>query len=96
MAGLLRTKNTLSIIAQVLGGQVVLAFMWDLFGYSLVFGADHGGVIGGLENALLINVDYATCGPHATNIAGATFALFMMQFGAITPLLMTGSSPQKQ
>jgi Amt family ammonium transporter len=64
--------------------------MWDLFGYSLVFGADHGGVIGSFEHSLLIGVDYGTCGPHATNIAGATFALFQMQFGAITPLLMTG------
>lgn len=39
-AGLLRSKNTLSLITQMLSGMVVLNVMWDLFGFSLVYGPD--------------------------------------------------------
>lgn len=89
-AGLLRSKNTLSLVTQIFGGLVCLGFMWDIFGYSLTFGPDYGGFIGGYQNFLLINVDYFTCSEHAPNIPAAAYALFMMMFAAITPLLMTG------
>jgi ammonia channel protein AmtB len=36
-AGLLRSKNTLSIITQIIGGFVTLTVMWDVVGYSLTF-----------------------------------------------------------
>ena len=36
-AGLLRSKNTLSLITQIIGGFITLTVMWDLFGYSLTF-----------------------------------------------------------
>jgi Amt family ammonium transporter len=39
-AGLLRSKNTLSLITQILAGLVILSVMWDLFGFSLVYGPD--------------------------------------------------------
>jgi ammonia channel protein AmtB len=44
-----RSKNTLSFITQIFSGIVALGFLWDIFGYSLVFGTDHGGVIGTLH-----------------------------------------------
>jgi Amt family ammonium transporter len=40
--GLLRLKNSLSIINQVFGGLIVLGFMWMVFGFSLVFGDSIG------------------------------------------------------
>lgn len=39
-AGLLRSKNTLSLITQIIGGFITLTVMWDLFGYSLTFSTD--------------------------------------------------------
>jgi Amt family ammonium transporter len=39
-AGLLRSKNTLSLITQILSGLVLNCVLWDLFGYSLVYGPD--------------------------------------------------------
>ena len=90
-AGLLRSKNTQSIIMQVLAGMVVLGFMWDIVGYSLTFGDDHAGIIGDFKHAFLLNVPYNECSPHAPNIPAALYALFMMMFAAITPLLMTGT-----
>jgi Amt family ammonium transporter len=76
---------------QVMAGMVVLGFMWDVIGYSLTFGTDHGGVIGDFKNAFLLGVNYNECSPHAPSIPAALYALFMMMFAAITPLLMTGA-----
>lgn len=76
---------------QVLAGMVVLGFMWDIVGYSLTFGDDHAGIIGDFKHAFLLNVPYNECSPHAPNIPAALYALFMMMFAAITPLLMTGT-----
>ena len=53
-AGLLRTKNTLSIVSQVLGGMVVLSSLWVLFGYSLTFSSSYGGVIGNLDKSFMM------------------------------------------
>jgi ammonia channel protein AmtB len=53
-AGLLRTKNTLSIVSQVLGGMVVLSSLWVLFGYSLTFSRSYGGVIGNLDKSFMM------------------------------------------
>jgi Amt family ammonium transporter len=94
-AGLLRSKNTQSIIMQVMAGMVVLGFMWDIVGYSLTFGDDHGGVIGDFKHSFLLGVGYNECSPHAPQIPAALFALFMMMFAAITPLLMTGSIAER-
>lgn len=76
---------------QVLAGMVVLGFMWDVVGYSLTFGEDHGGIIGDFKHAFLLGVPYNECSPHAPHVPAALYALFMMMFAAITPLLMTGT-----
>jgi Amt family ammonium transporter len=94
-AGLLRSKNSLSLITQIIGGLVVLSFLWDIFGFSLVFGSSLGGFIGNFDYIFLFGVDYTSCLKHAPTIPGATFALFMMMFACITPLLMTGSYAER-
>ncbi|KAM9982074.1 hypothetical protein ACTFIY_004377 [Dictyostelium cf. discoideum] len=94
-AGLLRSKNTLSIITQIMSGIVVLTVMWQAFGYSLTFGPDQKGIIGNLDHAFLINVSYDDCSPNAPNIPAAAYAFFMMMFANITPLLMTGAFAER-
>jgi ammonium transporter, Amt family len=54
-SGMLRTKNTLSIISQVFGGIIVLTTLWILFGYSLAFSHSYGGFIGDLHKGLFID-----------------------------------------
>lgn len=54
--------------------------MWNLFGYSLTFDGDYGGVIGGLSKVVLINVSYFDCykapnGVYAQSIPEACFAV---------------------
>lgn len=75
---------------QVISGSVILSLLWDLFGYSLTFGKDHAGIIGDFEHFALIGVGYNVCSRFAPNIPSALYALFMMMFASITPLLMTG------
>ena len=47
--GLVRTKNVLGTIMQSIMILSVVSLLWILFGYSLAFGPDKGGVIGGLD-----------------------------------------------
>lgn len=90
-AGLLRRKDTLSVLVQIFAGISILSVLWILFGYSLSFGPDHGGVIGDFAHGLFINVGVKECSRHAPTIPHALFALFQMMFAAISPLLMTGA-----
>eukprot|EP01132_Coremiostelium_polycephalum_P004192 gene4192-5247_t len=94
-AGLLRSKNTLSIITQIVSGIVVLTVMWQAFGFSLTFGTSQKGIIGNLDHAFLINVSYEDCSRFAPNIPSAAYAMFMMMFANITPLLMTGAYAER-
>ncbi len=54
--GLVRRKNVLSVFMQCLTAVCVVGLQWVLVGYSLAFGPDHGGLIGGLSYVGLHNV----------------------------------------
>lgn len=93
-AGLLRRQNTMSIIMQVMSGLPVLSVLWYLFGFSLTFGTDHGGVIGDFRHGLFIGIDFNTCW-RSYRIPQAAYAIFQLMFAAITPLLMTGAYAER-
>eukprot|EP01102_Stenamoeba_stenopodia_P017791 TRINITY_DN642_c0_g1_i1.p1 TRINITY_DN642_c0_g1~~TRINITY_DN642_c0_g1_i1.p1 ORF type:complete len:504 (-),score=91.80 TRINITY_DN642_c0_g1_i1:166-1677(-) len=96
-AGLLRSKNTISIMTQTVGGLILLSVLWDLFGFSLVYGEDKGGIIGNFQYSLLLNVPYDGCFPRepANKLPAAAFAMFQMMFACITPLLLTGAVAER-
>src|SRR5437588_11015541 len=56
--GMVRSKNVVSVIKQSIVVLALISIQWVLFGYSLVFGKDIGGVIGGLNFAGLTGVGY--------------------------------------
>lgn len=88
--GLVRRKNvvnTMMACAAVMGLSV---FMWALFGYSLSFGSDHGGIIGSLEWLGLNGVGW-DAGPYSDTIPHLVYAAFQMMFAMITPSLITGA-----
>ena len=88
--GLGRRKNVSNNIMAsfcIIGVEVV---MWALFGFSLAFGADHGGVIGGLDFLGLSGVG-ADASSYAPTIPFLAYALFQMMFAIITPALITGA-----
>lgn len=93
-AGLLRRKNTLSIITEVFMGLAIMQFMWYFGGFSLVYGTDYGGFIGGLDYFFMRNLGNE-CLPNAPSIPGLAFASFQSMFASVTPLLMTGAIAER-
>ena len=88
--GLVRRKNvvnTMMACGAIMGLSVV---MWTLFGYSLAFGGNHGGIIGDLRWFALNGVGWEP-GPYADTIPHLVFAAFQMMFAMITPALITGA-----
>ena len=88
--GLVRRKNvcnTMMACVAIMGLSVVL---WTLFGYSLAFGGNHGGIIGDFRWIALNGVGWAA-GPYADTIPHLVFCALQMMFAMITPALITGS-----
>ena len=88
--GLVRRKNvvnTMMACGAIMGLSVV---MWTLFGYSLAFGGNHGGIIGDFRWFALNGIGWEP-GPYADTIPHLVFAAFQMMFAMITPALITGA-----
>ena len=88
--GLVRRKNvvnTMMACGAIMGLSVV---MWTLFGYSLAFGGNHGGIIGDFRWFSLNGVGWEP-GPYADTIPHLVFVAFQMMFAMITPALITGA-----
>src|SRR5918999_2927095 len=73
--GLVRQKNVLSTIMHSFFILALISVQWVLWGYSLAFGPDQGGIIGGLQWVGLKgvgqepNADYAATIPHLAFMA---------------------------
>ena len=88
--GLVRRKNvvnTMMACGAIMGLSVV---MWTLFGYSLAFGGNNGGIIGDFRWFSLNGVGWEP-GPYADTIPHLVFVAFQMMFAMITPALITGA-----
>jgi Amt family ammonium transporter len=88
--GLVRRKNVLNTMMSSFFIMGVASAMWVLFGYSLSFGGNLGGIIGTLKWVGLNGVG-AEAGPYAATIPHLAFVMFQMMFAIITPALITGS-----
>ena len=102
--GMVRAKNVISTMLQSFIVMGVVSVIWVVFGFSLAFGNDIGGLIGNpLDFFMLNNVgcenmngfDESTIGLAVTSIPLALFALFQMKFAIITPSLITGSFAER-
>ena len=89
--GMVRKKNILSTLNLSFVMIALISIQWILYGYSLVFGADHGGLIGGLNFAGFAGVGASPNPAYSATIPHAAFALFQMMFAIITPALITGA-----
>ena len=94
-SGLVRSKNALGTIMHSLIILCLVSLVWILFGYSLSFGPDKGGVIGGLEWAGLHGVGMAPHPPYGPTIPHQAFMIFQLMFAAITPALITGAFAER-
>jgi len=93
--GMVRQKNVLGTIMQSFVALGVITVQWVLIGYSLSFGPDIKGIIGGLQwfglngVGLTPNPDYAATVPHQA------IMMFQMMFAIITPALISGAFAER-
>jgi Amt family ammonium transporter len=93
--GMVRGKNVLGTVMQsfIVLGMVTLE--WVLWGYSLSFGPDHGGIIGGLDWVGLRGVGLEPSESYAQTVPHLAFMVFQCMFAVITPALITGAFAER-
>ncbi len=93
--GLVRSKNVLGTISHCVVILCVISLVWILWGYSLAFGPDKGGLIGGLEWVGLNGVGLTPSPDYASTIPHQVFMVFQLMFAAITVALIIGSFAER-
>ena len=93
--GLVRRKNVLATIMHSFFILCLISVQWVLWGYTLAFGPDKGGLIGGLDWLTLKGVGQEP-GPYAATVPHQAFMVFQMMFAVITPALITGAFAERK
>jgi len=86
--GMSRYKNLLNTLAMTFVAYCLASVIWVMWGYSLAFGPDKGGIIGGLDFFFFSGITPASL---EGTIPANVFALFQMTFACITVALVLGS-----
>jgi ammonium transporter, Amt family len=94
--GMVRKKNVISTMLQSLVCMGLITVLWVVFGFSLAFGEDIGGVIGNPGTFFMMKgmVGNAVW-PLAPTIPLVLFAMFQLKFAVITPALITGAFAER-
>ena len=93
--GLVRGKNVLGTIMHSFIIVGVITIQWVLWGYSLAFGPDKGGIIGSLAWFGLSGVGSDPNPDYAATIPHQAFMVYQMMFAIITPALITGTFAER-
>jgi len=93
--GLVRGKNVLGTIMQSFVILALISLEWVLWGYSMAFGPDHSGIIGGLDWFGLSGVGMEPSDSYATTVPHLAFMIFQGMFAVITPALITGAFAER-
>ncbi|HEX5499552.1 MAG TPA: ammonium transporter, partial [Thermomicrobiales bacterium] len=94
--GLVQRKNVLATLMHSFFILALIGVQWVLWGYSLAFGPDHGGLIGGLDWLGLRGVGMAPNPDYAPTIPHEAFMVFQMMFAVITPALITDAFAERK
>jgi Amt family ammonium transporter len=94
--GLVRQKNALSTIMDSFFILALVSIQWVLWGYTLAFGPDVNGVIGGLDWVGLRGVALEPNPTYAATIPHLAFMAYQMMFAAITPALVSGAFAERK
>lgn len=95
--GLVRTKNMLSVLMQVLVVFSLISVLWALYGYSLAF-TEGGAIIGGFSKAFLAGVtpdSLADTFTETVKLPEMIFVSFQCTFAGITCALIVGSFAER-
>ena len=89
--GMVRRKNVLSTVMMSFSALALVSILWILYGYSLSFGPDKGGIVGGLDWIGLMGVGQEPSSVYATTVPHLAFMMFQATFAIITVALITGA-----
>jgi Amt family ammonium transporter len=92
--GLVRRKNVLATLMHSFILLAMISVQWVLWGYSVAFGPDIGGIIGSFQYVGLATVG-GEPGPYADTIPHLAYMIFQGMFAAITPALITGAFAER-
>lgn len=98
--GLVRAKNMLSVLMQVLMITAIVMIIWVTYGYSLAFtdGGSLNPFVGGFSKMFLAGVDTTTLAESFSKgvfIPEYVFVVFQMTFACITPALIVGAFAER-
>jgi Amt family ammonium transporter len=103
-AGMVRSKNVLSVLMQCFAITSLMTILWMVYGYSLAFtnGGDLNSFVGGLSKAFFNGVgiiEWTDNGDPIWSLFGTipetVFATFQMTFAIITPALIVGAFAER-
>jgi ammonium transporter, Amt family len=95
--GLVRSKNVLSVLMQVMIAFCLMALLWVVYGYSLAF-TNGNAFIGGFSKLFLSGVDLTTLAAtfsKETYLPEYAYVIFQLTFAAITPALIVGAFAER-
>ncbi len=90
-AGMVRSKNVLSVLMQCFAITSVMTILWVVYGYSIAFGGE-GLYWGGLDKMFLKGM---TVDSLSGTIPESVFMTFQMTFAIITPALIVGAFAER-
>ncbi|MBI2468788.1 MAG: ammonium transporter [Candidatus Rokubacteria bacterium] len=93
--GMVRRKNALATIMHSFVLVAVISVQWVLWGYSLAFGPDLGGLVGSLRWVGLSGVGLEPNPDYAATVPHQAFVMFQLMFAIITPALITGAFAER-
>ena len=94
-AGLVRSKNVLSVLMQCFALTCLMSLVWFVVGYTIAFGSDgveQGMWIGNFGNVMFASI---TMDSMTGGIPSTLFAIFQMTFAIITPALIVGGFAER-
>jgi len=93
-AGMVRSKNVLSVMMQCFAITALVTVLWAIAGYSIAFsdGGDSNNIWGGLGKAFLAGVGVDAM---SGSIPETVFMTFQMTFAIITPALIVGAFAER-
>ncbi len=90
-AGMVRSKNPLSVMMQCFSITCLITVVWVVYGYSLAFG-EGGAFVGDLSKAFMAGVGVDTL---SGTIPETVFSMFQLTFAIITPALIVGAFAER-
>ena len=93
--GMVRAKNVLGTIMHSFIIIALVTVQWVLWGYSLAFGPDMGGIIGSLSWFGLTGVGLDPYPDYAATVPHQAFMIYQAMFAIITPALITGAIAER-